>query len=187
METVEFQAFPKIPRLNRTVVITEKIDGTNACVGVTDSGKVFAQSRTRIITPDKDNFGFAAYVEENADKFAEILGPGRHFGEWWGRGIQRGYNRPDRYFSLFNTHRWGDVDLTGVPNLTVVPVLDIYDGTHLTIAVQACLRELQDLGSEAAPGFMDPEGVVVYHTASGQMFKATVTGDEKPKGSVEAA
>ncbi len=45
----EFKAWPKIARLNRDMVITEKIDGTNACVIVTDDGSVHAQSRTRLI------------------------------------------------------------------------------------------------------------------------------------------
>ena len=30
--TPEFKAFPKIPRVSKGVVTTEKIDGTNACV-----------------------------------------------------------------------------------------------------------------------------------------------------------
>jgi hypothetical protein len=28
---------------------------------------------------------------------------------------------------------------------------------------------------------MNPEGVVIYHTASGQLFKKTIENDEKPK------
>src|SRR5690242_770744 len=60
-----FQAWPKIPRLFRRFIITEKIDGTNAAVVVTEDGEVLAQSRTRFITPDSDNFGFAAWVKEH--------------------------------------------------------------------------------------------------------------------------
>lgn len=44
------------------------------------------------------------------------------------------------------------------------------------------LNMLATAGSAAAPGFMDPEGIVVFHEASGQLFKATIKGDEKPKG-----
>jgi hypothetical protein len=29
---------------------------------------------------------------------------------------------------------------------------------------------------------MRPEGIVVFHTASGALFKKTIEGDEKPKG-----
>ena len=37
-------------------------------------------------------------------------------------------------------------------------------------------------GSIAAPGFMKPEGVVVFHSASNSMFKKLLEGDELPKG-----
>jgi hypothetical protein len=40
-------------------------------------------------------------------------------------------------------------------------------------------------GSRAAPGYDKPEGIVVYHTASRSMYKVTLEGDEKPKGSTE--
>jgi hypothetical protein len=67
------------------------------------------RSRSRWITPDDDNFGFAAWVEANRDELL-TLGPGRHFGEWWGSGIQRGYGLPkgEKRFSLFNVSRWGE-------------------------------------------------------------------------------
>lgn len=35
--------------------------------------------------------------------------------------------------------------------------------------------------AHAAPGFMRPEGVVVYHSA-GQVFKALIENDDQPKG-----
>lgn len=40
---------------------------------------------------------------------------------------------------------------------------------------------LQHYGSFAAPGFMKPEGIVLYHTAANQCFKVTLENDEKPK------
>jgi hypothetical protein len=68
----EFKPWPKIARLNRDITITEKIDGTNAAVIVTEEGEVAAQSRTRIITPDADNFGFARWVAEHAETHSQI-------------------------------------------------------------------------------------------------------------------
>src|SRR6185369_17529395 len=98
---IAFQPWPKIPRLNRDITITEKIDGTNAAVGVSyDKAVVWAQSRTRIITPQNDNAGFAKWVEQNARELADVLGPGLHFGEWWGQGVQRGYGMTRKFFSL---------------------------------------------------------------------------------------
>jgi hypothetical protein len=103
----EFQEFPKMPRRSRDVVITEKIDGTNACVFIGEDGEFLAGSRTRWITPEDDNFGFSRWAHENKDDLL-TLGPGRHFGEWWGSGIQRKYGLTEKRFSLFNTSRWVD-------------------------------------------------------------------------------
>lgn len=181
---IEFKAWPKIARLNRDVVITEKIDGTNAAVIVDEDGvTVGAQSRNRLIAPERDNAGFGAWVQANATALADILGPGHHFGEWWGSGIQRGYGMRagQKFFSLFNTARWeGLYDWKTWPTgLDVIPVL--YAGPFSMPAVKACLAELEDQGSVAAPGFMNPEGVVIYHTAANQMFKVTVEDDAMPK------
>ena len=87
---IEFEGFPKIARLSREAIITEKIDGTNAQIYIGEDGQIIAGSRTRWITPDSDNFGFARWGEQHRVELA-ALGPGRHFGEWWGSGIQRGY------------------------------------------------------------------------------------------------
>jgi hypothetical protein len=174
----EFKEFPKIHRLFRDVIVTEKIDGTNACVIVGEDGTVSAQSRTRIITPQDDNFGFAAWVAEHAEELRE-LGPGHHFGEWWGSGIQRRYGLTERRFSLFNTHRWSE---SRPACCHVVPVIGSgnLDGWALA---KSCIETLREQGSFAAPGFMKPEGVVVFHTASNALFKATLEKDEERKGS----
>lgn len=177
-EIADFQEFPKMPRLSREVVITEKIDGTNAQVFVSESGTVLAGSRSRWITPADDNFGFARWVAEHEDELRDGLGPGRHFGEWWGSGIQRGYGlqKGEKRFSLFNTSRW-----TGErPECChVVPVLA--RGLFDTALVQAALLQLQLEGSFAAPGFMLPEGVVVFHIAGNCGFKKTILKDDEPK------
>lgn len=103
-----FVEFPKLARAARQCIITEKIDGTNAQVYISDDGFTMkVGSRTRWITPQDDNFGFAAWVEANREELMK-LGPGRHYGEWWGSGIQRAYGLPkgERRFSLFNVSRW---------------------------------------------------------------------------------
>lgn len=181
--SIEFQAFPKIPRLNRDCVITEKLDGSNAQVSIDDNGVVKAGSRSRWITPctvlkSTDNFGFAAWVESNADELRK-LGPGIHFGEWWGLGIQRGYGLHERRFSLFNAERWSD-DSVRPSCCSVVPVL--YLGPFSTFDVEEAVRRLREYGSTAAPGFMKPEGVIVWHCAARSMFKVTLEKDSVPKG-----
>lgn len=185
---IEFVEFPKMPRLSREIIVTEKIDGTNAQVAVVelegyaegavwqrDGLAIYAGSRTRWITPAADNFGFAAWVRDNAEELAE-LGPGSHFGEWWGAGIQRRYGLADKRFSLFNVDRWGE---SRPACCHVVPVL--YRGMFDTFEIESALQRLEFNGSEAAPGFMNPEGVVVFHLAGRVGFKKTIHKDELPK------
>lgn len=174
-----FEAWPKIARLNRECVITEKIDGTNGAIVVTEDLEVYAQSRNRLITPDSDNFGFARWVADNSRAIAASLGPGRHFGEWWGAGIGRRYGMTEKRFSLFDTHAWEDEEMF-VPGLGCVPVL--WSGTFSTRAVEWACASLNRYGSVAAPGFSQPEGVVIYHTAARVSFKVTLEGDSAPKG-----
>lgn len=211
---MEFQGFPKIARLNRNIVITEKIDGTNGCIIVSkpDSLEEFkaeletataevgdylihTQSRKRLLQPNavagkgSDNFGFAAWVAEHCEDLVE-LGEGRHFGEWWGGGIQRGYGlaggaEPERRFSLFNTARWSDGGAKAhgprPACCDVVPILRQW-GRFDSGVIQSVLDDLAEVGSYAAPGYPDPEGIVVYHTHSNSLFKATIEADDKPKG-----
>lgn len=194
-----FAEFPKMARLSRECIITEKIDGTNAQVCITEgsllihpnaiahrfnteSGSdevMLAGSRTRWITPSDDNFGFARWAQEHSDQLW-ALGHGRHFGEWWGHGIQRGYNcvKGERYFSLFNVSRWADASARPAC-CRVVPT--IYRGLFSTLEVEQALLELKTRGSVAAPDFYDPEGVIVFHTAAQIGFKKTLKNDDKPK------
>jgi len=173
---VEFVEFPKLARLSREIIVTEKIDGTNAQVHITDDGQILAGSRTRWITPEADNFGFATWVRDNRESLLE-LGPGSHFGEWWGAGIQRRYDQTTKRFSLFNVQRWGE---SRPACCDVVPVL--YRGNFDTNAIEDALGVLARAGSAAAPGFMKPEGVVVFHVAGRVGFKKTIEKDEVPKG-----
>lgn len=196
--SAEFQPWPKTPRLFRDIVVTEKIDGTNAAIQIIEgvpgasqdsfSGsawigdqfyKVAAQSRKRIITPDSDNFGFARWVGENSQALVEILGTGIHFGEWFGSGIQRSYGLKEKFFALFNTNKWADVDNAGLWGLTVVPVL--YQGPFGEDEILDALDKLKINGSQMVKGFDRPEGVVVFHTAAGQIFKVLIENDDISK------
>jgi hypothetical protein len=210
---IDFVEFPKMARLNREIIVTEKIDGTNAQIFVDDSVqgihypaspelfKLHAGSRTKWITPEDDNFGFAGWVERNKDELMQ-LGPGHHFGEWWGPGIQRGYGLKQKQFSLFNVSRWGDGGKDKRPTCCgVVPVLwqglmedfladTVEIGTspagdpYYISPMAKLLEDLHANGSRAAPGFMKPEGIVIFHTASGLCFKKTLEKDESPKSLV---
>lgn len=182
--TEDFVGFSKIPRLTREMIITEKLDGTNAQVVVYPDGRIRAGSRNRWISPESDNYGFARWVSDNEADLRDGLGVGRHFGEWWGAGIQRRYGLSEKRFSLFNVGRW---ELTepgkGRPSCChVVPVL--YRGPFDSGVVDAVLKELRTNGSKAAPGFMNPEGVVVFHAQSGGMYKKTIDAEDVSKFAV---
>lgn len=238
-ENMQFKKFNKIPRLSRDILITEKIDGTNASVLIINSSDfyswfennseaykadaedffqqyclavdskterefdlyLFAGSRTRWITPDKDNYGFARWVKENAEELFK-LGEGQHFGEWYGQGIQRKYGLQEKRWALFNVHKWAphEVLINGLlcrcselkegdkrqfppACCGVVPIL--YTGEFKTDKIEYVLNLLAIEGSHAVPGFKDPEGIVIFHKASGQLFKKTIKDDEKPKGQTE--
>lgn len=184
---VDFLQFPKIARLSREIIITEKIDGTNGVIYVGEDGEVLAGSRSQWVTTrakgGTDNHGFASWVEAHADEL-RTLGPGRHYGEWWGSGIQRGYGlvKGEKRFSLFNTSRWTD---SRPPCCHVVPVL--YTGMFVTDEIEDCLGWLKTSGSFAAPGFMRPEGVVIFHPQGNVGFKKTIDRDEEWKGKQHGA
>jgi hypothetical protein len=199
---MEFQGFPKIPRYSRDCVITEKIDGTNgqilfdpvmgpiedyeALFGIpnlyTYCGEqkvaLWVGSRKRFITSLDDNFGFAKWACDNLTELTK-LGPGRHFGEWWGQGIQRGYGLKEKRFSLFNVKKWNEPSIRPAC-CSVVPTIAM--GTFDTRLIEQALLLLKEFGSYAAPGFMNPEGIVVFHSAGSLLFKKTLVGDEKGKG-----
>lgn len=181
----EFRPFEKIARYSREVIVTEKIDGTNAQIHVTEAGEVLAGCRTRWITAAADNHGFAAWVDAHRQDLL-WLGPGSHYGEWWGKGINRGYGVADKRFSLFNVLRWGPggKDEEARPGCClVVPVL--WRGPMDELDAEGQCAFLRLTGSAAAPGYRDPEGIVIFHVAGKVAFKKTLRGDNHPK-SVEA-
>lgn len=181
----EFTPWGKTPRLFRDITITEKLDGTNAAIRfepgeLEGTYAVTAQSRNRVIRPGSDNYGFASWVHENAQELYALLGPGLHFGEWWGIGINRGYGRGARGFAPFNTDKHAAVS-ADVAGALVEPVPVLYRGLFTTEAVASCLTSLKAEGSVAAPGFMQPEGVCVFHHASRQIFKVTLDNNDSGK------
>jgi hypothetical protein len=204
---MEFVPFPKLSRLSRLAIVSEKIDGTNASVCIRNTSDVVldgkydivvgdmsirAASRTRWISTKDDNYGFAKWVADNAAELVQ-LGVGHHFGEWWGSGCQRGYGLKEKRFSLFNTMRWcGQNDIPwALPSedprqptkyqqkvpicCHVVPELGRWQFDELDL--DEIMGSLAQTGSRAAPGFMNPEGIVVFHTAANLAFKKTFAND----------
>ena len=178
MSDLVFEKFDSIKRLKRGCVITEKLDGTNAQINFDEYGNILCGSRKREITPEYDNYGFAKWAYTNQEQLFSVLGEGRHFGEWWGQGIQRRYGMEKKIFSLFNSGRWGRRDVDEVEQLDVVPVL--YAGEFTTDVVDKTMGILRPK-SVAAPEFTKPEGIVVFHSQIKQMFKVTFEHDSTGK------
>lgn len=204
---VEFKEFDKISRLNREVIVTEKIDGTNGQVHIRPmtafdalelgydtqievNGEphfIRAGSRNRWLLHlgTDDNNGFGRWVHQHAHQLA-ALGAGAHFGEWWGSGIQRKYGLSEKRWSLFNVGRWARL---GEPLAEkqqhapecchVVPVLTT--GIGLDEPISRAMDMLRRGGSIASPGFMKPEGIVAFHTHARELFKVTLERDEEHK------
>lgn len=201
---IEFRKLPSLSRLFRDMTITEKIDGTQSTVifervysadGIdlentrnylaAQDGAVYevgSQSKNRLLHPGKqsDNYGFAEWVLGNRYELFNLLGPGRHSGEWWGQGVQRHYGLSERRWSLFNPTKLGESsEYIGGALVGSVPVL--YEGPFDTARIEFVATQLRDGGSVAAPGFAEPEGVVVFHVHSGQSFKFTLDNNDKHK------
>jgi hypothetical protein len=80
-----------------------KLHGTNAAVQVHMDGTVICQSRESIITPEKDNAGFARWVMSNKEAWHEAMGF-IIYGEWIGPGIQKNVavsQIPKKAFAVF--------------------------------------------------------------------------------------
>jgi hypothetical protein len=201
MTTTEFIGFPKIARLSREIIITEKIDGTNACILITEDNKILTGSRTRWITPEDDNYGFSKWVKDNENDILKLC-PGRHFGEWWGSGINRNYGLPkgEKRFSLFNVSRWCLYNTEPLKIITqdptiikyqdvlpecvgLVPIL--YRGIFDTTKIDEVLNDLKINGSKASKGYMKPEGIVIFHVQGNVGFKKTIENDEQPKSNIK--
>lgn len=191
-----FEAWPKTKRLFRQVTVTEKIDGTNACIVFDDNGEMFAQSRNRVITTANDNAGFAAWAYKNQGELFTILGPGRHYGEWWGQGIGRKYDMGHKVFSTFNTAGWYRTGEDGLDSrstraatsgihdqITVVPTL--YGGVFSEEEIRRVAKDLFEGTSIAASRFGKtfdkPEGVCIYLREIDTVMKYTFDKNDQHK------
>lgn len=199
---MEFQKFGSLTRFSQGWTITEKIDGTNGQIALrlleneddqaegavalipTTEGEmaIWAGSRNRWLSIEDDNYGFARWVQDNACELVK-LGQGRHFGEWYGSGIQRGYGlkNGDKRFALFNVLKWGDENIR--PNCCEVVeafcVNKYMENPYM--ACDAVMALLKIKGSSHVKGYKNPEGVVMFHHKSNTLFKKTFDYDEQGK------
>lgn len=107
-----------------TMIGTTKLHGTNASRSINIEGEQWSGSRSNIITIQNDNAGFANFCYSKNAVFTELfkLIPFNGydyvtiFGEWCGKGIQRGVAIAElpRMFVIFDIKRSYDSDEKGV-------------------------------------------------------------------------
>jgi hypothetical protein len=90
---------------------------------------------------------------------------------------KRRYGLEEKRFSLFNANRW-NAENPAPSCCHVVPILK-RGGMQ---DIEPTLESLRTLGSVAKPGWMTPEGIVVWHSQSKQYYKVLLENDELPKG-----
>jgi hypothetical protein len=178
----EFKKWSKMPRFrNQYYVITEKIDGSNGVIHITQDNQIFAGSRQQWITVEKDNFGFAKFVEDNKEELLK-LGPGYHYGEWYGQGIQRKYGLTERKFALFNIFKWNKDNKPSC--CETVPIINKRSIINTSFYdLQLICQELKIHGSRIN-NFSKPEGICIYNTEAGKYFKMMCDNDDIHKGEI---
>lgn len=183
---MDFLEFPKITRLHKTMMsITQKIHGSNGCIRIWQSWsddaieinglrwKIVGSKRTGDVSINNDNFGFAAWIDQNKEELIRLLGPGRHYGEWAGPGINSGEGLDKRTFILFNHHLFKP-DRPLPDRCKVVPVL--YTGAYDTAAISETMAKLKEHGSYLVDGYMRPEGIVI--NVDGTRYKCVFEPEE---------
>ena len=168
---MEFQPYPKTPRLFRDIVITEKIDGTNWCIYIWEDWEFMAWSRTRWITPENDNFWFAQWAYDNKEDLMKLW-VWFHYGEWYGRGIQRSYNLKERHFALFYVKNEKPDCCTVVPR--------IYEWVFNEEKIHEVIETLRTNWSNINE-FPNAEWIIIYHTQSKQVYKVLLEKDNISK------
>lgn len=139
------------PRPVLPFVGTVKLHGTNAAIVFHPDGEITCQSRSQIITPDADNAGFAAWVEEHKtilfDRFMPLVGeePLIIFGEWCGKGINKGAAvcQLPKMFVVFNAKFgtgenavwFSPASVANLPRHPVINLRNIYEFQHYMITI----------------------------------------------------
>ena len=207
MSTASYPSFSSIERLeNIYCVISEKIDGTNGLIEIqnkannSNTGSMIVKfgSRNRYISFSDDNAGFANFFRHYEKKFKnmakEIIAssynedsqtdeiptenyPLRIYGEWFGKGIQRGYGLDDKYFMPFSSFYAEHMIKAGIPNIMMPNIM--YTGKFSLEVVDNCMNCLTS-GSfhNLITNYDNPEGIVIYFPKYNFRLKQTFEGSK---------
>ena len=147
---------------------TVKLHGTNAAVVISPTTELWCQSRENIITPEKDNAGFAMFVHGNQDVFQNLatevgsqyptevtsVRDVAIYGEWCGGNIQKG------------------VAITGLPKMFVIFGIALVDSegikTYLT------REQVKDVFRLSVTHEMQTEGVKVFCIYDFQTYEVEI-------------
>ena len=139
-----------------------KLHGTNAGIVVKSNGDVFAQSRSNIIGTGNDNAGFAAWVESTRNVWDQILVLPKVtiFGEWCGRGIQKGVAITEvdsKHFAMFAI-QIGDYDEDGNATMIIEPsrIRDFFNDRKINLPENAHILDWYD---EVTLNYFDDESL----------------------------
>jgi hypothetical protein len=113
----KFDRTRPLPKIQYRGIV--KLHGTNAGIVITNDNTWF-QSRSNIITLDNDNAGFVRFMQDKVDTLKSIfdfdrLNEVQIFGEWCGKGIQKGVaiSEVERMFVIFALkidNEWKDME-----------------------------------------------------------------------------
>jgi len=175
MNDIGFIKWAKIQRLHKAeMVITQKMNGTNGQILFEDNGDFMIGSRNRWLSVHKDNFGFYNWAHEHITELFEIFGPGRHYGEWAGPGIQNGEGLKERVFFSFNPFLEKPDTINWI-NVESIPLLYYghWDDSQRDIAMQKLCEDGSQVSRIYFPlgqnCFIEPEGIVI--NIGGKRFK----------------
>lgn len=158
-----------LTREGHTYAVTEKVHGFNARFGKADDGTPWVGSRNQTVAEGDpatwDRNGLQGFVGFAADHMSGVAPGETLFGEWAGKGIQKGIDYGERGFYLFGQSLAGGVSLNpsdleleaAVHDLRAVPVVAVRQVAG-TLAVSH-LDELRK--SQSAISIHDREGIVI--------------------------
>ena len=188
---VNFKSYMHVERLssedceglldNNDVVVTAKVDATNACVWHDDTDseqyRLRCGSRKREINPNDDNAGFAMWIDESDDDEVNCLRELCHdyphfvvYGEWMAKfvGQIKDYNQDAKYhmyiFDVFDTEKgyylpdieWREILACYGLEPWFVEVLAVLDHPTMDDIVEVAKKNKFLLDNASHPG----EGVV---------------------------
>lgn len=209
--SITFESWPKTARHYRDITITEKIDGTNAAIGIVELHEadlnensepidpniinyqeveldgvwrvmgVYAQSRNRLIRPGK--------ATDNAGFAGWVSQNAAQLVELLNPGLHYGEwwgQGIQRNYGLKEKrfslfNTHAHRGIYERSNGLLRSVPVLYQGPNQGARVEEAMQYLAEYGSEAETGFANPEGVCVYHSASKQVTKVTFEHDNTGK------